>query len=220
MNLSANLRACALTLVLATTMWPAWAAAGERLRDGVDYVRVSSRPSSPVDVAVVEFFSLSCPHCWALENPLRTWGARHPKEAVLRVPVAYNARTTSTQRLFFALQKLDPTGKTLDRAFAAIHDGGNTMGRDEIAIRWLLEQGFPADGVNATYRSEMMSGAVAHANMLAQSYGINAVPNFLVCGQYLVSPAIVAASLPGAAEAAIQTKLFQVIDELRTSCRP
>ena len=81
------LQALASIPVLAVA--PPVPAAEPRLREGIDYVRLT-RPAPPSEpgIEVLEFFSYGCPHCHEFEPVVRKWRASLSKDiAFRRVPI-------------------------------------------------------------------------------------------------------------------------------------
>jgi thiol:disulfide interchange protein DsbA len=167
---------------------PAWSADPV---EGRDYIVL--KPAQPTDdpnkIAVTEFFSYQCGHCYAFSAPLRAWMAKQPKDVMCRresVAVGYRAWEPSA-RAFYALEsigRLEP----LDAAiFDAIHVQRESFATEEGITRWLAAKGVPADQFRIAYRGFDVNAGFNRGNQLAIAHRIRSVPTMIVDGKYLVA---------------------------------
>lgn len=165
---------------------PAWA----QLVEGHDYrLLTPPRPtSSPGKIEVVEFFSYACPHC-ARFNPLvSAWLAKQPKDvAFRRVAVSYGrAGWTNLSRTYYALEATGDL-KRLDAAlFRAIHDEHQNLVDEQSLDDWVAKEGGDATRFANAYVSFGVNNQTVQADLMAEDYGIDAIPTLAVNGRYVV----------------------------------
>lgn len=169
---------------------PAWA----QLAEGRDY-RLLTPPkptSSPGKIEVVEFFSYACPHC-ARFNPLvSAWVARQPKDvAFRRVAVSYGrAAWMNLSRTYYALEATGDLKKLDAALFRAIHDEHQNLSDEQSIGDWVAREGGDATRFANAYVSFGVNNQTVQADLMAEDYGIDAIPTLAVNGRYVViSPA-------------------------------
>ena len=137
-------------------------------------------------IEVVEFFSYACPLCAHLEPQLEKWRRTLPANAVLRrVPVIFGRDEWETlARLYFTLEAADQVDALHGKVFAALHsEHVNLFSTDAIAD-WMARQGKDRRAFLDRYNSFSVQVRLQGANALAQQYGIDSVPSFVVAGRY------------------------------------
>ena len=114
------LRLAVLLLALAVN-----ASASAQVTPGKDYRLI--KPPQPTDsgkrIEVLEFFWYGCPHCNALQPPLRAWLRQKPADVDFkRVPAVFDNSWLPLTWAYYALEAMGDAEKLHDDVFAAIHE--------------------------------------------------------------------------------------------------
>ena len=113
-----------LVTLFAFVVTSAAGAASIRLREGVDYVRISPVQTQQVPgIEVIEFFSYGCPHCNQFEGTVGKWRATLRKDVTFRrVPISFgNTQWAALAKLYLALEVSGDLSRVDSDVFAAIH---------------------------------------------------------------------------------------------------
>jgi thiol:disulfide interchange protein DsbA len=163
------------------------------LEEGRDYTVIETgQPAAPTDktakIAVTEFFSYQCPHCFAFSAALRDWSAKLPADvqfdresvAIGHAPWIPIARTYYTLRTMGKLDALD------EKIFNAIHK--QSVHLDDVAyiMGWLNVNHVPPTDFDAAYRSQRVRDDFARGEKLSVDYKVPSIPAMVVDGKYMV----------------------------------
>ena len=175
-----------LTLLAGAPRVPA---AESRLREGVDFVRLT-RPAPPAQpgIEVIEFFSYGCPHCHEFEPVVRKWRALLPKDVRFRrVPISFgNSKWQAYAKLYLTIESTGDLAKMDDAVFAAIHDQKLPLANDQAVIDWAVKHVADPKKFTETFRSFGIQTAARSSEQLGSDFGITGIPSFGVAGRYLV----------------------------------
>lgn len=169
---------------------------------GKAYLPVKSPqlPETAGKIEILEFFSYTCPHCFALEGTIGPWSKRLPTDASFRrLPVAFLESTLPLARAYFALESMGGLEKAHLQVFDAFQEQGVQLNREKTLFAWIGKQGLDAKRFEDSYRSFGVQAKLSRARQLAQAFDINAVPSLVVGGKYLTSAALAGGkdALPG-----------------------
>ena len=187
-----SIRNCTLAftlgVVLAATALQA-APASAQLVENTDYRKVDppAPTSSPGKIEVVEFFSYACPHCNAFYPLISAWGAKLPKDVVLRrVPITFNRPAwVNVARAYYALQASGDLEPLDGKLFRAIHDEHQQLFDAQSLADWVGKNGGDAEKFAAAYADFGVNNQTVQADKLAQDYGIDSIPTLAVAGKYV-----------------------------------
>jgi thiol:disulfide interchange protein DsbA len=170
------------------------AALNLQFKEGQHYTRMV--PSQPTmggadKIEVAEFFSYSCPHCYAFEPTINAWAAEVPANVrFVRIPAVWNRVYELHGRVFFTQDILARNGALADgeafhaAVFQEIHQRGNRL-TSEDTIRRLFERfGVSAEQFDRTWNSFEVDQKMRVAQDLARRYQVRAVPAIVVNGKY------------------------------------
>ena len=141
-------------------------------------------------IEVVEFFGLFCPHCRNFSPVIKRWAESLPENVEFRklhVPF----REISHQRLYFTLKKMGLVDKYLDKLFLDIQDKRMPL-KDFLSISvWLEDNGVAIETFEKQWNSDKVKSDMKEASQLMKSFEITGVPQIIVDGEFLTSPAMV-----------------------------
>jgi thiol:disulfide interchange protein DsbA len=171
--------------------------------------------AKPGQVEVIEFFSLGCPACAALEPHLRSWLGRKPPEvAFRRVPATFNAPFKLLAKVQLALSDVGASERLIPVLFDAIHTRkdpaltrplatwqgmlpkGNAAAvadaeRDVLAAfgAFVAARGVDRARFDAALRSPSVALRLAQSDALFKRYGGTGIPAIAVGGRYFTHTA-------------------------------
>ena len=210
-------RCCALLLVVMGVLLSA--CAGLDRGPGPDHVRLD--PPQPVvtgeQIEVIEFFSYSCPHCFALYPRVKAWVQGKPADVTFRYqPVIFRDSWEVPARLHFTLVALGEAQCLADAVFDAIHLEQLDFGSEPVLFDWAARQGLDRQRFMSAYRSPEVERQTAQVRRIAQSYQLPGVPALVVDGKYLTTN-----SLSGSAQGTIDAldRLVKVARDERAQRR-
>lgn len=193
---AASVAAAALSASVLPTL-----AREQAFQNGTDYLtldRPAGTEAPKGQIEVVEFFWYSCPHCNVFEPTFEAWMKSVPKDvSVRRVPVAFQARFESQQRLYYVLEALGKVDELHKKVFYAIHVENQKLDTAELIGAWLEKQGIAKAKFTELYNSFSVSTKVRKATQLQNAYAIDGVPSLGIHGRYFTSGSV-ARTLPRA----------------------
>jgi len=167
-------------------------ALGGFFNKGPAYVLVQPvQPQEPGGkIAVIEFFSYSCPHCVTFDPALKAWVARLPGDVQFRrVHAAWATGPSRTlAQLFYALQQLGEGERLHDAIFSAIHRDKVKLEDEATRIAWLAKHRVAIAAFIAAWNSAEVRAKVESALQTAAAYQVESVPALAIGGKYLTSP--------------------------------
>lgn len=163
----------------------------------------------PGQVEVIEFFSLGCPACAAVEPHLKAWLTRKPATvAFRRVPATFNAPFRLLAKVHFALEDTGASERLVPVLFDAIHtkrdpaltrplaewqglltkgDAGAIAAAEGRALAafsaFVAARGVDRVKFNAALRSPSVAVRLARADALFKRYGGTGIPAIAVGGK-------------------------------------
>ena len=166
--------------------------ANTKYDEGIDFKRIYSNNKfkETKKIEVVEFFGLFCPHCRNFSPVIKRWAESLPENVEFRklhVPF----REISHQRLYFTLKKMGLVDKYLDKLFLDIQDKRMPL-KDFLSISvWLEDNGVAIETFEKQWNSDKVKSDMKEASQLMKSFEITGVPQIIVDGEFLTSPAMV-----------------------------
>lgn len=205
--------ACLLALLVC------FAAAAQQPVAGRDY-RVMS-PSQPVDsgklIEVLEFFWYGCPHCNALQPPLRVWLKQKPADVEFRrVPAVFADSWIPLTWTYYTLEAMGIVGKLHYDVFDAIHEQRIRLSDSKVLFDWVAKQGVDAKKFAETYNSFGVKSRGMRSIEMTKAYDIPGTPALTVDGKYLVAPSMILKSDKTTVD---YERYFQVLDQVIAMAR-
>lgn len=156
-------------------------------------------------VVVVEMFSYTCPHCFALEPQIEEWKKTLADDVeFVKVPAIFRDSWLELARVFYAAQATGDLEMLHPKLFNAIHVDKRRLTTEDQLLDFVEEQGIDREAFAKAMNSFSVKGKVKNALIMSRTSGITGVPSFIVNGEYRTD-----ASSAGGAEA-----LFEVVDML------
>ena len=167
-------------------------------------------------IEVTEFFSYSCPHCYAFEPVLAAWVQKNQNKIVFkRVHVAFNGADAPLQRLHTTLEAMGIAEQAGPKVFDAIHVQRKRINSDEAVFEWAASAGVDRAKLTDAYRSFGAQARVNRAQGMAGAYQIKQWPMIAIDGRFLTSPYQAGStSQPPLGEAPGQVAALKVMDFL------
>jgi thiol:disulfide interchange protein DsbA len=156
-------------------------------------------------VEVLEFFYYGCPVCYETEPFLSRWlGAAPDYVAIRRVPALSSEAWEPFAKLYYTLEALGQAERLHWPVYDNFHFEDVKLNDEKVMVDWAARNGVDREAFVQTYASQAVAEKVAQARELLKSYGVRAVPTFIVDGKFLTS-----ARLAGGSE-----RVVQVLDRL------
>jgi thiol:disulfide interchange protein DsbA len=158
---------------------------------GHDYVVLGTpqQQENNGKIAVVEFFSWGCPHCYEFYPKLAGWLLRLPKDANFkRVPVGLgHPEWEALAKAFYALQTTGDVDRLDLPIFEDIHKNHVWLYDEQSITAWVGKHGVDVAKFTAAFRSFGVNMSETQAEQKGIDYRIPGVPTLAVAGKYTVS---------------------------------
>ena len=186
---------------------------------GRDY-RIMS-PPQPVEsgkrIEVLEFFWYGCPHCNALQPPLRVWLKQKPADVEFRrVPAVFSDSWIPLTWTYYTLEAMGIVDKLHYDVFDAIHEQKVRLSDQKVLFDWAAKQGVDASKFAETYNSFGVKNRGMRSIEMTKAYDIPGTPALTVDGKYLVAPSMI---LKPDKTTVDYERYFQVLDQVIATAR-
>lgn len=187
--------------------------------EGKHYIRLGQAlPSTPGKIEVVEFFFYLCPHCFAFDPVLEQWLKTLPADVSFRrVPIGTQAQLKLLAKAYYGLESLGQTHATHSALFNAIHRERLDLSTEDKLLAFLGRIGQDPARVKQAMNSFGVQTKAQQGLKLAESSGVDSVPQLTIAGRWRTGPGIVGA--PGQAEAVSGQQACAVADYLIKQAR-
>lgn len=176
--------------------------------EGIHYKKLPDNARALVAKGTVqEFFFYGCSHCQDMEKPLKEWLANKPKHLQFEaIPAVFQSPAWATlARIHFALKASDQLSLHAKVFELFLQDKARPKNQEEVAdLLAAKDTSFNKAAFLKAYDSDANTADVTRAAKLSGQYQLEAVPTFVVNGQYVTD-------LP---MAGTHAKLFALIEEL------
>lgn len=189
-----------------------------QITPGKDYRIIN--PAQPTDtgkrVEVLEFFWYGCPHCNALQPPLRVWLKQKPADVEFRrVPAVFDSSWVPLTLTYYTLEAMGIADKLHYDVFAAIHEQRMRLSEQPVLFDWVAKHGVDKQKFADTYNSFGVKSRAQRSIEMTRNYDIPGTPALTVDGKYLVSPSM----LLKPDKTADYDRFFQVLDQVIAMAR-
>jgi thiol:disulfide interchange protein DsbA len=201
-------RLAPLAVVLALLAFEASA----QVEPGREYQRLDPPRAALADgrIEVIEFFYYGCPVCYETEPFLTRWLKDAPDYvAIRRVPALSSEAWEPLAKLYYTLEALGQVERLHWPVYDTIHFEDLRLSDEKVMIDWAARNGIEREGFGRAYGSAEVASKVRDARELLKSYGVGAVPTFIIDGRFLTS-----ARLAGGTQ-----QVVQVLDRLARLAR-
>jgi thiol:disulfide interchange protein DsbA len=161
-------------------------------------------------VVVVEMFSYTCPHCYALEPEVEAWKETLADDVeFVKVPAIFRDSWLELAKVYYAAEATGDLEMLHPKLFSAIHVDKRRLNTEDQLLDFVEEQGIDREAFAKAMNSFSVKGKVKNALIMSRTSGITGVPAFIVDGSYRTN-----ASSAGGGE-----NLFDVVDMLIEQAR-
>jgi protein dithiol oxidoreductase (disulfide-forming) len=163
--------------------------------EGKDFIKLqtpvpASLPSAQQKVEVIEFFSYSCPHCFAFEPTLEAWVKQLPPDVHYHpLPYAFFG-APAQQKMFYALDEMGQRAALHRKIFNAIHVQKKSLNTEDEITAFLVTEGVDGGRFNEALKSFAVNTKMSRGKQIASAYKIDAVPALAVHGRFYTSPSM------------------------------
>lgn len=179
--------ALASTVMLGLVVSTASFAADAKYEEGVNYEVRTDKLTAHKEIR--EFFSFWCGHCFLLQKDFDAIKEAFPEAAFERNPVSMlgGMMGPESQRALAVASNLGFEDVFVKHLFNQMHQEGNIpmSHRDMVSIA--VASGIPQTRFEQEFNSFLVIGKVAQYDKWGQDINIEAVPEILVNGKYLVT---------------------------------
>ncbi|MBD3767055.1 MAG: thiol:disulfide interchange protein DsbA/DsbL [Gammaproteobacteria bacterium] len=183
-------------------------AAPYAFEEGIHYKKLPDNARALVAKGTVqEFFFYGCSHCHDMEKPLKEWLANKPKHIHFEaIPAVFQSPAWATlARIHFALKASDQLSLRAKVFELFLQDKARPKNQEEVAdLLMAKDKTFNKAAFLKAYNSDANTAELTRAAKLSGQYQLEAVPTFVINGQYVTD-------LP---MAGTHAKLFALIEEL------
>jgi thiol:disulfide interchange protein DsbA len=186
---------------------------------GRDYLVVNPPQPTASDkrVEVVEFFWYGCPHCNALQAPLRVWLKGKPADVDFRrQPAVLADHWVPLTLTYYTLDAMGAVDKLHYEVFDAIHEHRIRLQDPKVLFDWVEKQGLDKQKFAEAYHSFGVKSRAMRAIEVTRAYSVDGTPALVVDGKYLVSPSMV---LTPDKKRVDYERYFKVLDEIVARAR-
>ncbi|WP_170132024.1 thiol:disulfide interchange protein DsbA/DsbL [Arenicella xantha] len=187
------MRAILIALALCLSLFVVQSAQAQSFVEGTHYsvVEHSTLSESP---EVVEFFSFSCPGCYAMEPLVESMQAAMPEINLRRVHMPYGGRKAKQSQKVFVLMTLLHAEQYKNAIFERIHLQQDLFDSDEEIIGYFVDIGYERLKVEQLFRSFSADTKLRQMNKEGINRKVQSVPSFVVNGRYQVILAAVSSA--------------------------
>jgi protein dithiol oxidoreductase (disulfide-forming) len=163
--------------------------------EGKDFIKLqtpvpANLPSPQKKVEVIEFFSYSCPHCFAFEPSLEAWVKQLPPDVHYHpMPYAFFG-APAQQKMFYALEEMGQRQALHRKIFNAIHVQKKLLNTEDEITAYLATEGVDSAKFADALNSFGVNTKMSRGKQIANAYKIDGVPALAVHGRYYTSPSI------------------------------
>lgn len=203
-----NLAAGLMFGLVSTTAW----AVPMSFVEGTHYSPTAEKLNIAEDgkVVVVEMFSYTCPHCYALEPEVEAWKETLADDVeFVKVPAIFRDSWLELAKVYYAAEVTGDLEMLHPKLFSAIHVDKRRLNTEDQLLDFVEEQGIDREAFAKAMNSFSVKGKVKNALIMSRTSGITGVPAFIVDGSYRTN-----ASSAGGGE-----NLFDVVDMLIEQAR-
>lgn len=135
---------------------------------------------------VVEYFSFSCPGCFAFEPNMKALIKQRPEVNLRRVHLPFGgSKAKFSQKVFAVMQLLDAQNHK-DATFNRIHIKRDTFDSDAEVISFFEELGYESKLIEGHLKSFTADSLIRKMNSEAAKKQVKSVPTIIVNGKYKV----------------------------------
>jgi len=180
-------------LILALLLMNPLTALAQGFVEGTHYSIISEPPIASEE-GVVEYFSFSCPGCFALEPNITGLVSQQPELNFQRVHMPFGGGNAKVSQKVFALMESLDAVKHKDAVFSHIHVTRKGFRSDQDIVDFFQGLGYERSLVEKTINSFAVDAKIRNMNMKGSKMKIRTVPTIVVNGKYQINVALIRSS--------------------------
>jgi len=180
--------------------------------EGRDFQALARPVAVPANgkIEVIEFFWYACPHCFAFEPTIEAWIAKLPPDVRFRrVPVGFDARKETHQRIYYTWEALGLVEKMHLKTFTRFHVQKRPIDSERDMLDFAQDNGLDVAKVGQAWNSFSVQTRCREAGRLEDDYGIEHMPEMAIAGRF------VAVAQPSAGPASVLATTDWLLDRVR-----
>jgi len=135
----------------------------------------------------VEYFSFSCPGCYAMEPHIQALKERLPSQTLRRVHTPFGGKNAKLSQVAFVLIELLNAEQHSQTVFERIHRQRNAFDSNEEIIDFFQSLGYKKDEIVSTMDSFAADTMLRKMNLETKRNRIRTVPTIIVNGKYQIN---------------------------------
>jgi len=168
-----------------------FASMGQNYIEGQHYSVVAINADKPAGKSehpsVVEYFSFSCPGCYAMESSVVNLEKVFNGLQLHRVHMPFGGQNAKYSQKVFVLMELLGAEQHKDAIFRRIHVSRNPFNSNDEIVSFFSELGYPEDKASSLLSSFSADSMIRKMNKDAVKYKIKSVPTIIVNDKYEVN---------------------------------
>lgn len=177
----------AIVTVFSAFLFFTQTAVSAEYKEGVNYKVRGNTLTATKEIR--EFFSFWCGHCFSLQGDFDEIEKTFPQAKFVRNPVSMlgGHMGPESQRALVVAQNLDLEDLFVKELFTQMHQEGNIPMNHDAMTKFMMSIGIAKDRFEREYNAFHVIGRVAQFDKWVKDADIDAVPEILVNGKYLVT---------------------------------
>jgi len=179
------------TFVFAAFLMTSFASSAQIYQEGQHYNVVAINANKPASKSehplVTEYFSFSCPGCYAMESSLVNLTKVFDGLELKRVHMPFGGQNAKYSQKAFVLMELLAAQEHKDAIFRRIHVSRNPFNSNDEIVGFYSELGYEKQQVESLLNSFSADGMIRKMNKDAVKYKVKSVPTIIVNDKYEVN---------------------------------
>lgn len=183
--MSSTIKISLLVIWLATP----FAAHAQKFIEGTHYSRIEQSIGAKAKAGaeggeLVEYFSFSCPGCYAMEPAIKALAKSRPDLQIRLVHTPYGGRKAKFSQRAFVLMSLLGAHEHRDRIFDRIHVQKNPFDSDEEIVSFFENLGYERSQLEANLNSFSADSLLRKMNLEIKRKRVQSVPSLIWNNSY------------------------------------
>ena len=175
------------TIAFSATLLLSTFAHSQSFKEGTHYSIANGAKRLSKQQEAVEYFSFSCPGCYAMEPYIKALHEELPSINVRRVHLPFGGRKAKLSQKAFVLMQLLNAPQHHDAIFNRIHQQKNLFDNEQELISFFQELGHDELELTTALNSFSADSMLRTMNKEARKNFIQSVPTIIVNGKYKVN---------------------------------
>ena len=164
------------------------------IQEGKHYQKLASPCKLECEgkVDIQEYFTFVCPSCYKLEQSMKDWLSKKPKNVIFnKIPLTLGAKALKMQAKGYYVAKIyDKEQQYIDMMFKKIHQDNKSMGSQGAILGALESIGIAKEDALQTLNSFSLEMKIEENEAKMIKSKIFAMPTIVIGGKYKTDPSI------------------------------